>query len=72
MDQESEIASFVRVLVTHPDCVKVRKTRTMPPTFEITAHKKDIPDLVSKKLAIEVFGGPPKPELIFVEAPETE
>jgi hypothetical protein len=37
----------------------------MPPTYEITAHKDDIADLMSKERAIEVIASPPKPILLF-------
>jgi hypothetical protein len=47
-----EIVSFVKVLVKHPESVRVTQSTGTPVIFEIWVHKDDLADIRSMEIAI--------------------
>lgn len=64
-----EIWLYVRSIVEHPDAVKVFRISHSPITYEITAHRNDLPDLIKKETAIRaILRGHPRFVLKYIEA----
>jgi predicted RNA-binding protein YlqC (UPF0109 family) len=63
-----EILSFVKVLVKHPESVRVTQSNSSPPVFEITVHQDDLEDIRSKEVAVRAICPESKKVLLkFIE-----